>query len=86
VRRPASPSWPAETAHAVGFYATVAVALLTRLGPGLGMLAAAALLAAVVVLLLEEGDDGGGSGYRPAPAHDEDEEHHWHVTAEEMDQ
>jgi hypothetical protein len=28
----------------------------------------------------------GGSGYRPAPAHDEDEEHHWHVTAEEMDQ
>jgi hypothetical protein len=29
---------------------------------------------------------GGGSGYRPAPAHDEDEEHHWHVAAEEMDQ
>jgi Flp pilus assembly protein TadB len=51
------PSWPADTAHALAFYATVAVALLTRLGPGLGMLAAAAVLAAVVVLLLDQGLD-----------------------------
>jgi hypothetical protein len=57
VTRPASPSWPAETAQALGFYATVAVALLTRLGATPGMLAAAAVLAAVVVVLGAKGDD-----------------------------
>jgi hypothetical protein len=51
------PSWPAEGLDALGFYATVAVALLTRLGAGLGMLAAAAVLAAVVVVLVDQGLD-----------------------------